>query len=74
MVTRGSHSYYDLFVDYLDIRKHFIQNEVLNWELGMHIYGFILRNEYAARIHDCRTVRPPNGHIVFTSILTYFVL
>lgn len=41
--------------DYLDIRRHFIQNEVLNWELGMHIYGLTLTNEYAARVHDPRT-------------------
>lgn len=41
--------------DYLDIRRHFIQNEVLNWELGMHIYGYTVTNEYAARVHDPRT-------------------
>jgi translation initiation factor eIF-2B subunit epsilon len=29
--------------DYQDIRKDFIQNEVVNWELGMHIYGYILQ-------------------------------
>lgn len=28
--------------DYQDIRKHFIQNEAINWELGMHIYGHII--------------------------------
>ena len=29
--------------DYLDIRRHFIQNEVLNWDLGMHIYDYLLQ-------------------------------
>lgn len=28
--------------DYQDIRKHFIQNEAINWELGMHLYGHII--------------------------------
>lgn len=42
--------------DYQDIRKHFIQNESINWELGMHLYGHILENhEYAARVSDPRT-------------------
>ena len=42
--------------DYQDIRKHFIQNEAINWELGMHIYGHVLQNhEYAARVSDPRT-------------------
>lgn len=42
--------------DYQDIRKHFIQNEAINWELGMHLYGHILENhEYAARVSDPRT-------------------
>ena len=41
--------------DYQDIRKDFISNEVVNWELGMHIYGYLLQNEYAARVQDPRT-------------------
>ena len=41
--------------DYQNIRRDFIQNEVVNWELGMHIYGYLLENEYAARVHDLRT-------------------
>jgi translation initiation factor eIF-2B subunit epsilon len=42
--------------DYQDIRKDFIKNEVVNWELGMHVYGYILNshaphglNEYAGK-------------------------
>jgi translation initiation factor eIF-2B subunit epsilon len=50
--------------DYLDIRRHFIQNEVLNWELGMHIYGYILKNEYAARVHDPRTYHSISHDII----------
>lgn len=41
--------------DYQNIRKHFIQNEVVNWELGLHVYGYLLQNEYASRVHDPRT-------------------
>lgn len=41
--------------DYQDIRKDFISNEVVNWELGMHVYSYVLKNEYAARVHDPRT-------------------
>eukprot|EP01041_Mallomonas_annulata_P008628 gene8628-17798_t len=41
--------------DYQNIRRHFIRNEVVNWELGKHLYGYILQNEYAARVHDLRT-------------------
>jgi len=41
--------------DYQDIRKDFISNEVVNWELGMHLYGYLLQNEYAARVQDPRT-------------------
>lgn len=29
--------------DYQDIRKHFIKNEVVNWELGEHLYGYIIQ-------------------------------
>lgn len=25
-----------------NIRKHFIKNEVVNWDLGMHVYGYVL--------------------------------
>ena len=42
-------------LDYHDIRGQFIQNEVVNWELGMHMYGYVLTDEYAARVHDPRT-------------------
>ena len=42
-------------LDYHDIRGQFMQNEVVNWELGMHLYGYILTEEYAARVHDPRT-------------------
>lgn len=38
--------------DYLDIRKDFVRNEVINWDLGMHIYGFVIHDEYAARVDD----------------------
>ena len=41
--------------DYQNIRRDFIRNEVVNWELGMHIYGYLIQNEYAARVHDLRT-------------------
>ena len=41
--------------DYQDIRRHFIENEVLNWELGMHVYSYFIEKEYAARVHDPRT-------------------
>ena len=29
--------------DYQDIRRDFIQNEVGNWELGKHIYGYLIQ-------------------------------
>jgi len=38
--------------DYQDIRNDFIRNEAVNWELGMHIYGYLLNNDYAARVQD----------------------
>lgn len=42
--------------DYQSIRRNFLANEVLNFELGMHIYGYRLpHGEYAARIHDPRS-------------------
>ena len=41
--------------DYQDIRRHFIENEVVNWELGMHVYSYFIEQEYAARVHDPRT-------------------
>lgn len=61
--------------DYQDIRKDFIQNEVINWELGMHVYGYILNNlppytlsEYAARVQDPRTY-----HSICRDIVTRWV-
>mmetsp|Transcript_23428 Transcript_23428/g.39739 ORF Transcript_23428/g.39739 Transcript_23428/m.39739 type:complete len:780 (+) Transcript_23428:64-2403(+) len=41
--------------DYQDIRKHFIQSEVVNWELGQHLFAYVIQSEYAARVHDPRT-------------------
>ena len=39
-------NYFICFSDLISIcqiiRKHFIKNEVVNWDLGMHIYGYIL--------------------------------
>jgi len=61
--------------DYQDIRKDFITNEVINWELGMHIYGHVLNNmpphgisEYAARVQDPRTY-----HAICRDIVTRWV-
>lgn len=54
--------------DYQDIRRDFIRNEVLNWELGMHIYSYIIENEYAARVHDPRTY-----HSISRDIITRWV-
>jgi len=54
--------------DYQDIRKDFIRNEVLNWELGMHVYGYMIQNEYAARVHDPRTY-----HYICRDIVTRWV-
>lgn len=61
--------------DYQDIRKDFIQNEVINWELGMHVYGYILNSlppytlsEYAARVQDPRTY-----HSICRDIVTRWV-
>ena len=31
-----------IFILLQEIRRDFIQNEVVNWELGMHIYGYLL--------------------------------
>ena len=47
-----------------NIRKDFIQNEVVNFELGMHLYGYLLQDEYAARIHDPRTYHYVSRDIV----------
>jgi translation initiation factor eIF-2B subunit epsilon len=41
--------------DYQDLRKDFIHNEVLDFELGNKITAHVIQNEYAARIHDFRT-------------------
>jgi translation initiation factor eIF-2B subunit epsilon len=54
--------------DYQDIRRDFIQNEVSNWELGMHIYGYIIKDEYAARVQDPRTY-----HYICRDIVTRWV-
>lgn len=54
--------------DYQEIRRDFIRNEVVNWELGMHIYGYMLQNEYAARVHDLRTY-----HTICRDIVTRWV-
>lgn len=54
--------------DYQDIRRDFIRNEVLNWDLGMHIYGYVLQNEYAARVHD-----PHTYHSISRDIVTRWV-
>ena len=40
--------------DYQDVRRDFIRNEVGNWELGQHIFGYLLEDEYAARVTDVR--------------------
>jgi len=50
--------------DYQDVRRHFIENEVLNWELGMHIYSYFIEKEYAARVHDPRTYHSVCGDII----------
>eukprot|EP01038_Epipyxis_sp_PR26KG_P007435 gene7435-10131_t len=54
--------------DYQDIRKDFIQNEVGNWALGKHIYGYVIQNEYAARVQDFRTY-----HSICRDIVTRWV-
>jgi translation initiation factor eIF-2B subunit epsilon len=54
--------------DYHDIRKQFIHNEVVNWELGMHIFGYVLQNEYAARVHE-----PRSYHAVCQDIINRWV-
>jgi translation initiation factor eIF-2B subunit epsilon len=54
--------------DYHDIRKQFIHNEVVNWELGMHIFGYVLKNEYAARVHE-----PRSYHAVCQDIINRWV-
>ena len=50
MIARVADEY-----DYKDLRKDFIRQEVQNKELGHKIYGHIVENEYAARVHDPRT-------------------
>lgn len=51
--------------DYQDIRKDFIHNEVSNHALGKHIYGYVLQNEYAARVQD-----PRSYHSICRDIVT----
>ncbi|EQC42712.1 hypothetical protein SDRG_00439 [Saprolegnia diclina VS20] len=41
--------------DYQDMRKDFIRNEVLNYEMGNRIHAHIISKEFAARVHDPRT-------------------
>ena len=41
--------------DYEDLRNDFIRREVQNRELGHKIYGHVVQNEYAARVHCPRT-------------------
>ncbi|OQR91949.1 translation initiation factor eIF-2B subunit epsilon [Achlya hypogyna] len=41
--------------DYQDIRRDFIRNEVLNYEMGNRIHAHIISKEFAARVHDPRT-------------------
>lgn len=54
--------------DYQDIRRDFIQNEVCNYSLGKHIYGYVLQEEYAARVQDCRTY-----HTISRDLVTRWV-
>lgn len=41
--------------DYANVRKHFICNEVQNYELGNKIHGHIVKTEYAAKVQDPKT-------------------
>ncbi|KDO27995.1 hypothetical protein SPRG_22195 [Saprolegnia parasitica CBS 223.65] len=41
--------------DYQDMRRDFIRNEVLNYEMGNRIHAHIISKEFAARVHDPRT-------------------
>jgi translation initiation factor eIF-2B subunit epsilon len=51
--------------DYQDVRRDFIKNEAVNWELGMHIYSYELgKSEYAARVHDLRTYHAVSGDVL----------
>ena len=59
-------NYYYLLLQ--DIRKDFIRNEVVNFDLGLHIYGYITKNEYAARVQDPRTY-----HAISRDIVTRWV-
>lgn len=55
--------------DYRDIRKDFIHNEVCNYALGKHIYGYLLQgSEYAARVQD-----PRSYHAISRDIVTRWV-
>ena len=37
---------------------------MVNYELGMHIYGYVIRNEYAARVHDLKTYHAISKDII----------
>jgi translation initiation factor eIF-2B subunit epsilon len=41
--------------DYADIRKDYVHNEVQNQEMGFKFHGYVIENEYAARVQDLRT-------------------
>lgn len=54
--------------DYRDIRRDFIHNEVSNFALGKHIFGYVLQNEYAARVQDFRSY-----HAISRDVVTRWV-
>jgi translation initiation factor eIF-2B subunit epsilon len=55
--------------DYRNIRKDFIHNEVCNFALGKHIYGYLLQgSEYAARVQD-----PRSYHAISRDLVTRWV-
>ena len=56
---------------YQEIRRDFIQNEVVNWELGMHIYGYLLQVRRLISAAPS-TVQPYYlfNHVVYSHVLT----